>query len=313
MGPFTYFRELYVTTAMTTLSHQYLASMIFSEETIKKIMDKNSIPTQEKKSSLDAIQTFNEYETVTDSIYSPKYDNIEARSISIQELNKIELVNIKRKTFSGYMLIVNDPSRIFLGTPEKFGGIGLKLKDMVQKYDVIGGINAGGFLDINGEGFGGVPTECIIQNSKIIYGDADKEYEIIGFNTNNILVLGNYTLKRALEVKIRDAIAFKPYLIIDGEPIIKEGNGGWGIQPRSAIGQRKDGKVLLLVIDGRQLHSIGATLKDVQDIMLEYGAYNAANLDGGSSTVMYYEGKLINSPCSPYGERFLPSAFLIKR
>jgi exopolysaccharide biosynthesis protein len=92
----------------------------------------------------------------------------------------------------------------------------------------------------------------------------------------------------------------------------QKGNGGWGIQPRTAIGQTIDGKVLMLVIDGRQVGSIGATLKNVQDIMLEHGAYNAANLDGGSSTVMYYQGELLNKPCSIKGERLLPDAFVVK-
>jgi exopolysaccharide biosynthesis protein len=113
-------------------------------------------------------------------------------------------------------------------------------------------------------------------------------------------------------MKIRDAISFGPALIINGKPLIKKGDGGWGIAPRTAIGQRKDGTILLLVIDGRQKSSIGATLKDVQNVLLEYGAYNAANLDGGSSTTMYYNGNLINSPSDILGERAIPSAFIIK-
>ena len=90
-------------------------------------------------------------------------------------------------------------------------------------------------------------------------------------------------------------------------------NGGWGLAPRTAIGQRRDGTVIMLVIDGRQLSSIGATLRDVQDIMLEYGAYNAANLDGGSSSTMVYENRIVNIPSSKYGPRDLPSAFIITK
>ena len=67
---------------------------------------------------------------------------------------------------------------------------------------------------------------------------------------------------------------------------------------------------MFLVIDGRQIHSLGATLRDVQDVLLKYGAYTAANLDGGSSTTMYYNGKVINRPSDALGERAVPSVFM---
>jgi exopolysaccharide biosynthesis protein len=111
---------------------------------------------------------------------------------------------------------------------------------------------------------------------------------------------------------IRDAVSFDPFLVVNGKPAITKGDGGWGLAPRTAIGQARDGSVLMLVIDGRQVGSVGATLKDVQDIMLKYGAYNVANLDGGASSVLYYQQKLVNKPSSPYGERYLPSFFIVK-
>ena len=89
------------------------------------------------------------------------------------------------------------------------------------------------------------------------------------------------------------------------------GTGG-GLNPRTAIGQRADGAVLLLVIDGRQSHSLGATYKDCQQVMLDYGAVNAANLDGGSSTLMIYEGEHVNMCATLYGSRDMPTSFLVK-
>lgn len=317
-GPFSYFRELYITTAMTTLSHQYLARMLYSDSYIEEVMDKNRIKnvipasrTQDIITPMEISVSSSVYNEVTSEMYY--LERAELNRIKKEELKKIELVNIKGPTYTGYLLKVYDPSRVFLGSTNKLYNIGVKLKDMLGNYNALGGINAGGFDDPGGEGFGGVPTECIIENSKIIFGEPTRYYDIIGFNKANILVLSRLTLNEAISEGIRDAVAFSPYLVVNGEGIIKEGNGGWGLGPRTAIGQTKDGKVLLLVIDGRQFHSIGATLKDVQDIMLEHNAYNAANLDGGSSTVMYQDGKMINKPCSPYGERFLPSAFLIKK
>ncbi len=83
--------------------------------------------------------------------------------------------------------------------------------------------------------------------------------------------------------------------------------------PRTAMGQRKDGTILLLVIDGRQPgYSLGATLIDVQNILYEQGAYVAANLDGGSSSTLFYNGKVVNKPCDMLGERMIPTAFIVK-
>ena len=94
---------------------------------------------------------------------------------------------------------------------------------------------------------------------------------------------------------------------------ITRGDGGWGVGPRTAIGQRKDGTVLFLVIDGRQPgYSVGATLRDIQNIMYEEGAVIAANLDGGSSSTLYYNGKVINKPADLLGERMIPTAFVVK-
>jgi exopolysaccharide biosynthesis protein len=70
---------------------------------------------------------------------------------------------------------------------------------------------------------------------------------------------------------------------------------------------------LFLLIDGRQpSYSIGATLYDAQEIMLQHGAVIAANLDGGSSTVLVNEqGEVVNRPSAKHGERYLPTAFLV--
>ena len=121
------------------------------------------------------------------------------------------------------------------------------------------------------------------------------------------------TYSKAKALNLKSAVTFGPVIIINGQPTIRTGNGGWGIQPRTAIGQTKDGKILMLVIDGRQAGSLGATLKNVQDILLQYGAYNAFNLDGGASSTMVYDGKVVNSPSDIMGERYVPNAFIVTK
>jgi exopolysaccharide biosynthesis protein len=127
-----------------------------------------------------------------------------------------------------------------------------------------------------------------------------------------VLLVGPHSINEMKKLGVTEAISFGPAIIVNGETTIKSGDGGWGIAPRTAIGQREDGTILMLVIDGRQADSLGATLKDVQNIMVKYEAYNATNLDGGSSSTMYYDDEIVNNPCDPLGERSVPSIVYVK-
>jgi exopolysaccharide biosynthesis protein len=183
---------------------------------------------------------------------------------------------------------------------------------MAKENDAIGGINAGGFEDTDGQGNGGIPTSIVVKDGNILFKTQNDSYSIVGFNKQGILVIGKYSLSEINKLNLKAAVSFEPFLVVNGKPTIRSGNGGWGMSPRTVIGQRKDGTVLMLVTEGRKLSEPGATLKDVQDIMLKYQAYNAANLDGGSSTTIYWDGKILNDPSSSDGVRFIPTAFLIK-
>ena len=136
-------------------------------------------------------------------------------------------------------------------------------------------------------------------------------YEIVGINDDDILVVGKMTGKEAINSGVRDAVCFGPTLIVNGNGLSGIGTGG-GLNPRTAIGQRADGTIMLLVIEGRQATSLGASYNDLIRVMLEYGAINAANLDGGSSSVMYYDNELINSNASVIGLRKMPTTILVR-
>lgn len=299
-GPFENLKELWVTTAMTTYSHQYLATLFLNKDEVNRIMEKNKIQQPKENSDESAITV------------GTNMDNKQPED-DIKIKDEVKFIDISNENYKGYVLEITNPKRVFMGTTNSVGNMGLKLTDMVKRYDALGGINAGGFEDDGGHGNGGIPLGVLISQGKVIYGNEKETYGVIGFKDDNVMFLGNYTLQELREKKVRDAASFGPFLIVNGEPMIKSGNGGMGLQPRTAIGQKQDGTIVMLVIDGRQVGSIGATLKDVQDILIERGVYNAANLDGGSSTTMVYNDKLVNKPCSPYGPRYLPSAFLIKK
>ncbi len=126
-----------------------------------------------------------------------------------------------------------------------------------------------------------------------------------------MLVVGKFTSEQAVEKGLRDALAFGPALVVNGEAAQVSGSSS-GLNPRTAIGQRADGAVLLLVIDGRQASSLGATYADMITVLLEYGAINAVNLDGGSSSLMYYKGEYLNKGVILTGDRDIPDGFIVR-
>ena len=294
-GPFTYIRDMIVTTSMTTMSHQYFATFFLSDEQIKEILKKNRPQEELEDQNLDDI-----------TIDNTKDENANAR-------DGVELVDVSSKTFKGYLLIVKDPSRVKLATAPRLGKVGSTTSQIVEEYDAIGGINAGGFAD-DALGTGGKPSGIIIEDGELKTTNAYGSYSVVGLDKNHKMIVSNsMTYSRMKQLGIQSAVSFGPIIIINGQPTIRYGDGGWGIQPRTAIAQKKDGTILMLVIDGRQADSLGATLKNVQDILLQYGAYNAFNLDGGASTTMVFDSKLVNNPSDIMGERYVPCAFIITK
>ena len=227
----------------------------------------------------------------------------------------IDVFSVVGGTYQGYMMVVKDPSRVTVGTcRDKFDGSnGLQLKDIAKRYDAVAAINGGGFEDSGGVGNGGTPVGLVVSEGKVKHTGRDRNYNItVGFDNNNIMVLArNMSDDDAKAKSIRDAITFGPALIVNGEPASVRGESS-GLNPRTAIGQRKDGAVLMLVIDGRQASSLGATYSDLITIMLEYGAVNAINMDGGSSSLMYYKGEYLNSGVVLTGSRKMPTAFIVR-
>lgn len=287
-GPFNKVRNTIVTTAMTTLNHQYLATMFLPKSKINKIMkDQKQITTG--KSDSNKIKIKNRNDT-------------------------IEIYDIDGKNFVGKLMLIHDPSRIEVGLSSKMPKQGETTSQIAKSNKAIAAINAGGFGDIGMKGIGGSPQGFVIHNGKIVYTEINNDnalIDLIGFTTTGEMLVGKYKYGDLKGLGIKEAVSFGPALIINGEPMVK-GNGGWGYAPRTAIGQRQDGTVIFLTLDAKMIQRYAATLKDVEDIMLDYKAFNAANLDGGSSTTMYYNGKVINNPSDILGERSVPTTFIVK-
>ena len=239
-----------------------------------------------------------------------------AEAVEEKKQEYLQLVDIAMGTCKGKLLIVRDPKSVILGTSEEFGKTpGLQLTDMVAKYDGLAGINAGGFNDMNGLGDGGRPQGLVIVDSQITWGTPEYRYNVVGIDKDGILRIGTMSGTAAIEQGMRWAVSFVTHdglasaLIINGE--VQSQNLGSGVNPRTAIGQREDGSLLLLVLDGRSINTLGATMEDIVNVMLEYGAVNAGNLDGGSSSVMVYGGEIINNCASVTGPRRIPTGFIV--
>lgn len=288
-GPYEFVRETWVTSAMTTLEHQWMATSLYDTKTINEILVKHSYVPPTERTNTDLIEIKN------------------------KDSDKIEVIDVSTDNFRAFLMKIYDPKRVKLVPCKNLGEQGQKLNEILNENNAVAGINGSGFMDTTGHTKGGVPSGLIMSNKKIIYSDDCRNYSLVGINAESKLVLGFYTMDELLKSDIIDAVSFAPLLIVNGVPTKINGNGGWGIAPRTAIGQTKDGVMLLLVIDGRQISSFGATVKDVQDIFVKYNAFNASNLDGGSSSIMMYDNKTVNFPCTSKTGRYIPSAFIVTK
>ncbi|MEY8001030.1 phosphodiester glycosidase family protein [Clostridium sp. Mt-5] len=295
-GPFDNVKRTVVGASMTTLSHQYIAKLFLSDNDIQKIVAGNTAENIEQ-------------------------DNVKPLSFENKHDSSIEREDITDgRKFKGYILIIHDPTRIKVGYSKKLGVAGELTSRIAKDNNAVAAINGGGFKDSSSSnskwtGTGGKPTGILMSSGNIVandISDPNQKLEVMAITSKGQLLVGNHSLNEMKEKGVTEAISFGPALVVNGKGTIKSGDGGWGIAPRTSIGQRADGAILFLVIDGRQTKSVGASLKDVQNIMIKYGAINATNLDGGSSSTMYYEGEVINNTCDPLGERSVPSAIYVK-
>ena len=291
-GPFDSFKEFWITSAMTTMNHKYLATYIYSDEYIQKVLENNKIIEVDEITNPDEIH-FRKYTT---TIYRNQYEKAILQKDEGNDLYK--LIPISGKGYQGFLVAIYDPSRIHIATTAYLGVRGESILTVSERENAIIAMNAGGFFDPNWDSNGALPHGVVFSNGKIVseFVQANVGGGFIGFTKEDKFVLGSMSKQEAINMGMRDAVQFGPFLIVNGKRSFVKGNGGWGIAPRTAIGQRQDGIVLFLVINGRLANSIGADMIDLCDVMENYGAYNAANLDGGSSTELVINGKIVNTP-----------------
>lgn len=309
-GPSLKARNIFVSTFLETGALKFIPSLIMSDKEINEIVNKNGL------------LEFNE------DVDTSKVE------IDVKEENKdeIEIKKVYGNNFFGTLMIVHDPSRVKLATTYPFTKYGKELNEIVKLNDAIGAVNGGLYESIGNHG--GYPVGVVVSNGQIQYNSPyGKGYYLIGFDTDNklrILSMEGLNTDGVVNLvkkeKIRDAVTFQEEysdannhfvkLIVNGENRKTTGLGS-GANPRTAIGQRADGTVLLLVTDGRGISGhLGATASDLIDVMSKNGAINAANIDGGSSSSMYYNGEYLMTSVTLYYSNSswrLPDAFIVTK
>ena len=142
-----------------------------------------------------------------------------------------------------------------------------------------------------------------------------KHFEYILRLVNEIEALES--LKQTFFAKMEDIVTGVPQLVKNGvieitweqekssKPFVETRH------PRTAVAKLKDGKFLMITVDGRQKESVGMNLNELAALLVELGATDAMNLDGGGSTTMFLNGKIVNKPSDKEGERKVSDAILV--
>ncbi len=304
-GPSETVRDLLVLSAMQASATKWVPGLFLDDAVVDEIVSKSEdvkvdvipmdslvkpTPTPDTDDSVDTDNTPSTDGEATDESTPPPTVDEWADAI-----DGMKYETYTGTTYKAYILLVKDPSRLMVGTSSdyKSGKKGMRIFDIAEKYGAIAAINAGEFSDTNGQGTGDNPIGLTYSQGECVWDDGAWR-TFIGFDKNNNLIAKNkMTREEADLLGIRDAVSFQTGNVLisnDGVSVsLHYAEGNTGTAQRTAIGQRADGTVILIVTDGRTASSLGATRNDIIDLMLSYGAVTAGMLDGGSSAMMYYK------------------------
>lgn len=345
-------REIYIETAMTTGKHQWLATAFIPGYIIDDVMEQaekgqalqNDLESQweserieisttplnnkteeelfyEKfwevdKTKLEAYLSDEGISTYKDLLIENLDDSVDITTTFGERIkvldyeNNLLIVEVAGEQYKGLLAIIKNSAQVTVAKSKSLGSHGNLITQFAEDNHALVAINASGFKDENYKGNGGTVVGSMVLDG-VEYGNPKGHLKFFGFKDDNKLYIENYNSGAIADYKW--GIQFNPALIVDGSKYV-QGTFGYGLQPRSAVGQTMSGEFLMLIIDGRQVgHSLGATVDDLAEIMLTHKAYQAMNLDGGSSSIMNYRGKTINRPSSRNNlGRYLPNAFICK-
>lgn len=288
-GPDKRFKTWLISTAMSTMNHQYLCKWFYSKKDIDKIINSNYVIEVDEETDKDLIKI----DAEDDTKYANEY---EKQILKHKKDDKYKIIELTVNGQKAYLAAIYDPSLVKVAVTSRLSISGQYVTKMAADHKALLAVNGGGFYDPGYTDAGGKPTGVTLSGGKVItnnnYSNYTQSGGLIGITNDNVLVLmKNATGQKALAAGIRDGVSWGPFLIVNGKKSFIKGNGGWGYAARTAIGQRKDGIILLLVVDSNSSRTKGADMVDLTEIMDNYGAVNAANLDGGTSSVFVLPAK----------------------
>lgn len=267
---------------MSTMSHQYICKWFYNDSEIAKVLNSNYIVEVNEETNTDLIKMKAE---VT-------YDNpYEEQILKRDKDQKYKIIELEVNGQKAYLAAIYDPSKVKVAVSKGVGRTGQYATKIAEENNAILATNGGGFGNAPGNTTGGRPIGVTIAGGKVItdntYASGVQGGGLVGMTYDNKLVLiKDATARKALDMGVRDGVSWGPFLIVNGKKSFIKGNGGWGYAARTAIGQRSDGIILLLAVNSNSTRTKGANMVDLTEIMSNYGAVNASNLDGGTSTVM---------------------------
>lgn len=348
-------REAYIETAMSTLSHHWMAELFFPQDMIDEVMgrvtdaendqagiiskwtdSKDNKADKELESKKDFFKLFSELDEHSFEQYVKAHPDVTKKGwdkiyineagidddgtsiettkgdqvLAVDAENKLLLVRVKGSGYQGVLAIAKDPSLLRCCLSSHIGAYGEYLEDLVKNNDGVIGITGSGFIDENGVGSGGDLagyTMCEGREYGTHYGYGKKRIEL--HSDDRLYITDAYN---DVGSGTTDAVEFSPALIVDGKVLVDEMSGFTSIQPRAVLGQTRHGEILMLVIEGRLVgRSLGVGLPECTDIMVRYDAYQAMNLDGGTSAVIWYRGEYVTKCSNPQIQcRYLPNAWV---
>ena len=281
-GPYDKFRTWFISTSMSTMSHQYFCKWFYSEKEINNVISNNYTLEVNEETDTELINMEEE------QTYENEY---EEQILKRDKDAKYKIIELEVNGQKAYLAAIYDPSKVKVAVSNGVGTYGQYATKIAENNNAILATNGGGFGNAPGNQTGGRPTGVTISNGKVItdnnYSSDSQSGGLIGMTYDNKLVLiKQATATKAKSMNVRDGVSWGPFLIVNGKKSFIKGNGGWGYAARTAIGQRSDGIILLLVVNSNSTRTKGADMVDLTEIMSNYGAVNAANLDGGTSSVM---------------------------
>ena len=280
-GPSETARNVLTMSMLESSAMKWCPAMFIGKDTVAQIQAADAMPLPEDISDASGVVINTDLmNTVTDE-WKDYPDGI-----------RIE--RVYGDTYTAHVMLVRNPADVYLATStDRFSTSipGTRINNEIETEGAIAAINGGAFNDdgtINAY-VGSLPIGLTVSKGEIVWDDGQSYWGFAGFNEDNVLIVANtMSAKQAKELKIRDGCCFGPVLLMNGVVNDSQFSRNSGYNPRTAIGQRSDGTVIFVCIDGRQAGSLGGTYADIINIMVEFGAVNACNLDGGASSVMLY-------------------------